>query len=471
MLGFLLNNDVISTEQPAGKVVLDYIRRDERKTGTKEGCKEGECGACTVLLGCLSGKKVVYRNVASCLVPLGDVAGRHVVTIEGVNKPDGSLNPVQQAFVDEGATQCGFCTPGFIMSLTAFFLNSPDLSFEDALDAVDGNVCRCTGHVAIRKAIANLCAEYRKRLDPARDRLEQLVEWEIVQPWMKDVPARLGAFAADKPARERDAIVVAGGTDAFVQRPEALRHAKLAFLSQQTELSYIREEGGSIVIGGGTTVEDLRRSDLFASIFPDNVRNLNLVSSTIMRNRATVAGNIVNASPIADITIMLLVLGCTLDIESHEGTRRQVSLDRLYKGYKQLDLISGELITAIRFPKPVAAARYSFEKVSQREFLDIASANTALLVETDGKTISRALVSAGGVAPVPLLLEKTAAALTGKPLSPATVKAAAVVMAGEIAPIDDVRGTAAYKRTLLRQLMYAHWIKLFPAEFSLEALA
>ncbi|HPH03328.1 MAG TPA: 2Fe-2S iron-sulfur cluster-binding protein, partial [Spirochaetota bacterium] len=121
MLEFLLNHQIVSTDQPPGKVVLDYVRRDERKTGTKEGCKEGECGACTVLLGCLEDGKVVYRNVASCLVPLGDAAGRHIVTIEGVNKPDGSLNPVQQAFVDEGATQCGFCTPGFIMSLTAFF--------------------------------------------------------------------------------------------------------------------------------------------------------------------------------------------------------------------------------------------------------------------------------------------------------------------------------------------------------------
>lgn len=469
MLGFLLNNDVVSTQQAAGKVVLDYIRRDERKTGTKEGCKEGECGACTVLLGCLVGEKVVYRNVASCLVPLGDVAGRHLVTIEGVNKPDGGLNPIQQAFVDEGASQCGFCTPGFIMSLTAFFFNSPDLSFQDALDAVDGNVCRCTGHVTIRKAIDNLCNEYGKRLDPARDRLEQLIEWEIVQPWMKEVPTRLVTLAPDKGERASDAIIVSGGTDAFVQRPEALRSAKLEFLSQRSGLSYIREEGEMISIGGATTVEELRRSKLFSSIFPDNVRNLNLVSSTIMRNRATVAGNIVNASPIADITIMLLVLGCRLEIESATGEKRQLALERLYKGYKQLDLAQGELITAIRFPKPTAKSHYSFEKVAQREFLDIASANTALLVEVEEKTIRRASLSAGGVAPIPFLLEKTAAALTGKPLTPATIKAAALVMAEEISPIDDVRGTAAYKRTLLRQLLYAHWIKLFPAEFSLEA--
>jgi len=471
MLRFLLNNQIVSTDQPPGKVVLDYVRRDERKTGTKEGCKEGECGACTVLLGCLEDGKVVYRNVASCLVPLGDAAGRHIVTIEGVNKPDGSLNPIQQAFVDEGATQCGFCTPGFIMSLTAFFLNSPELSLGDALDAVDGNVCRCTGHVSIRKAITNLCTEYRKRLDPGRDRLEQLIEWGVVQPWMRDVPGQLTSLAVERPARERESVLVAGGTDAFVQKPEALRHARLSFLSQRTELSYIREENGSVVMGGGTTVEDLRRSPVFQSIFPDTVRNMNLVSSTIMRNRATIAGNIVNASPIADIAIMLLVLGCTLDIEAHDGKTREVRLDTLYKGYKQLDLLPGELITAIRFPKPGATSRYSFEKVSQREFLDIASANTALLVETDGKTITRAVISAGGVGPVPMLLPKTGAALTGKALTPATIKAAVAILDGEIAPIDDVRGTAGYKRTLLRQLFFAHWIKLFPGQFSLEVLA
>ncbi|HPN82199.1 MAG TPA: FAD binding domain-containing protein [Spirochaetota bacterium] len=471
MLEFLLNHQIVSTDQPPGKVVLDYVRRDERKTGTKEGCKEGECGACTVLLGCLEDGKVVYRNVASCLVPLGDAAGRHIVTIEGVNKPDGSLNPVQQAFVDEGATQCGFCTPGFIMSLTAFFLNSPDLALADALDAVDGNVCRCTGHVAIRKAIENLCTEYRKRLDPGRDRLEQLIEWGIVQPWMRDVPARLGSCAVAQPAREQGSVFVAGGTDAFVQKPEALRNAKLSFLSQRPELSYIREEGDVVVMGGGTTVEDVRRSAVFQAIFPDTVRNMTLVSSTIMRNRATIAGNIVNASPIADMAIMLLVLGCSLDIEAHDGKKREVRLDALYKGYKQLDLLPGELITAIRFPRPGASSRYSFEKVSQREFLDIASANTALLVGTDGKTINRAVVSAGGVGPVPMLLTKTGDALAGKPLAPATIRAAAAVLDGEIAPIDDVRGTAGYKRTLLRQLFFAHWIKLFPEQFSLEALA
>jgi xanthine dehydrogenase small subunit len=377
---------------------------------------------------------------------------------------------VQQAFVDEGATQCGFCTPGFIMSLTAFFLNSPDLSLEDALDYVDGNVCRCTGHVAIRKAIINLTAEYRKRLDPARDRLDQLIEWGIVQPWMKEVPKRLQAIPAIVPPPDKDAVFVSGGTDAFVQRPEVLRHAKLAFLSQRQELVFIREEGGEVALGGETTVDDLRSSFVFSSIFPDNRRNMNLVSSTIMRNRATIAGNLVNASPIADITIMFLVLGCTLDLEAYNGDRRQVPLNQFYKGYKKLDLLPGELLMAIRFPRPSASARYSFEKVSQREFLDIASANTAILVETSAGKITRALISAGGVAPIPMLLVRTAAALEGKPLVPATIKAAAAVMAEEIAPIDDVRGTASYKKTLLRQLFFAHWIKLFPAEFTLEAL-
>jgi xanthine dehydrogenase small subunit len=394
------------------------------------------------------------------------------VTIEGLNKPDGTLNPIQQAFVDAGATQCGFCTPGFIVSLTAFFLNSPQLSLEDAIDSVDGNLCRCTGHVAIREAIARLCEEYGAKVDAKKDRVEQLVAWGIVQPWMAGVQARLAEQAAPGCATgpSAETIFVAGGTDAFVQRPDALRCAKLNFLSQRPELSFIKEEGDSVAIGGGTTVEKMRRSEFLGRILPDNKHAMTLISSTIMRNRATVAGNLVNASPIADLTLMFLALGTTLDLEAADGKRRSVNLSDFYLGYKKLDLAAGELVHTLRFKKPGASAKFSFEKVAQREYLDIASVNTALLIGVEGKTISSAALSAGGIAPVPKLLIQTAAALVGKPLGPATVKAAAEVLNGEIAPIDDVRGSAHYKRLLLRQLVFAHFIKLFPNEFTLENL-
>ena len=494
---FFLNDRIVTTDEPAGKVLLDFVRRDARHTGAKEGCKEGECGACTVLLGQLEEGGLVYRNAASCLVPLGDAAGRHAVTIEGLNKPDGTLNPIQQAFVDAGATQCGFCTPGFILSLTAFFLNSPKLLFEDALDAVDGNLCRCTGHVAIREAITRLCDEFGARLDPKKDRVGQLISWGILQPWMADMQMRLAELEKKHPAGAQSgaeagaavfvggsgkdvistshsgkdaAVFVGGGTDAFVQRPEALRHARLSFLSRRPELSFITEEGDSVAIGGGTTVEKMRQSELLARVLPGNKHTMTLISSTIMRNRATAAGNLVNASPIADLAILFLALGAALDLEASDGAKRGVALADFYKGYKKLDLGEGELVRTIRFKKPGGSAKFSFEKVSQREYLDIASVNTALLLTVEGKTITGAALSAGGIAPVPKLLTETARALTGKPLEAATVRAAVTVMDGEIAPIDDVRGSAGYKRRLLSQLVFAHFMKLFPNEFTLENL-
>jgi len=471
MIRFIVNDTPVETDEPAGKVLLDYLRRDARLTGTKEGCKEGECGACTVLLGCVEEGEVAYRNVASCLVPLGDADGRHVVTIEGVNRPDGKPNPIQEAFIEAGATQCGFCTPGFIMSLTAFFLNSPGLSLEDALDSVDGNLCRCTGHVAIRDAITRLCDAYKSTAK--KDRVRQLIGWGILQPWMEGIQEKLAAISAGDtagPQPARESVFVAGGTDAFVQRPDALRRASLQFLSRRPELSFIREEGGEIVLGGGTTTEKLRRSELMARALPGSKHIMTLISSTIMRNRATVAGNLVNASPIADLAIIFLALGAALELTAADGAKRSVALKDFYKGYKKMDLAPGELIHALRFAKP-GGALFSFEKVSQREYLDIASVNSALLIAVDGKKIARASLSAGGIAPIPSLLGKTAAALAGKPLTAATVQSAAKIMESEIAPIDDVRGSAAYKRMLLRRLLYAHFIKLFPGEFSLEALA
>jgi xanthine dehydrogenase small subunit len=305
--------------------------------------------------------------------------------------------------------------------------------------------------------------------------MAQLISWGIVQPWMQDMQKQLAALASQAEAAAQstpagDPVFVAGGTDAFVQRPEALRQIPVQFLSRRPELSFIKEQGGEILIGGGTTTETLRRSDILARVLPDNKRTMTLISSTIMRNRATLAGNLVNASPIADLAIMFLALEASLELEAAGGARRTVALADFYKGYKKLDLVPGELVHTLRFAKPDKAARFSFEKVAQREFLDIASVNTALLISVDTKTITRAVLSAGGVAPIPCLLTKTAAALIGKPLTPVTVQAAAKIMEGEIAPIDDVRGSAAYKRVLLRQLLYAHFIKLFPKEFSLEAL-
>jgi xanthine dehydrogenase small subunit len=456
-------------------VTLDFIRGQQKLPGTKEGCREGECGACTVLLGELKDNEVQYKAVASCLLPLGELAGKHIVTIEGINIPGAAdaLTPVQQAITDEGASQCGFCTPGIIMSLTGFFLTSTTLDYQDAFDALDGNICRCTGYLSIRRAVQKLCNIYSPLLDSNKNRIPQLVDWSILPGYFLQIPERLAALKIqESPGAEARSlsepnagIIVAGATDLYVQKPGALLDENLQFISQRADLSYIRERNNMIYIGAGTTMEEMKNASLINELFP-NMRNyLNLVSSTIMRSRATLAGNIVNASPIGDLTIMLLALNTVIGL-SKNNALREVPLKRFFKGYKQLELEPGEMVRFLRFPIPAPGKglrfHFHFEKVSQRKHLDIASCNTAISLETNGSAVYNVRLSAGGVAPIPLFLEKTSAFLEGKEIISDTLREAVNIMNSEISPIDDVRGSAQYKTLLLRNLLFAHFITLFP---------
>ncbi|MDQ1353775.1 MAG: xanthine dehydrogenase small subunit, partial [Acidobacteriota bacterium] len=193
---FLINDREVETNAPAGTVTLDFIRGQQKLPGTKEGCREGECGACTVLLGELKDNEVHYKAVASCLLPLGELAGKHIVTVEGINTPGpaGALTPIQQAITDEGASQCGFCTPGIIMSLTGFFLSSAALDYHDAIDALDGNICRCTGYLPNRRAAQKLCETFSPLLDANKNRILQLVEWSILPGYFLHIHEQLTAL-------------------------------------------------------------------------------------------------------------------------------------------------------------------------------------------------------------------------------------------------------------------------------------
>jgi xanthine dehydrogenase small subunit len=472
LIRFILNHRQMETLQPAGTVVLDFIRQ-QHLTGTKEGCKEGECGACTVLLGQWQDNEIHYKAVASCLLPLGELDGKHLVTIEGLNTGLDTLNPVQQALIGEGASQCGFCTPGIVMSLTGFFLTGKTLDYQEAIDALDGNICRCTGYVPIQRAAKKLCQNYASQLHMNKTRIQQLVQWSILPDYFLQIPEQLKLINSRKvehttsstfsPQKGNKSIIVAGGTDLYIQKPEELIEKKLTLVSQLSDLSGIRKKGKWLFIGAGTTVEEIKHSPLINDLFPHMKDYLNLVSSTIMRNRATLAGNIVNASPIGDLTIMLLALKADLCLVK-DKKRRELQLKHFFKGYKKLDLKKGEIIETIEIPIPSPGldSRFHFEKVSRRKYLDIASCNTAIFLEVDQNRINDVHLSAGGVAPIPLYLEETCAWLKGKEITAANIEKAVKIVQQEIAPISDVRGSARYKILLLRNLIFAHFITLFP---------
>ncbi len=496
MLSFFLNDQPIHTTEPAGSALLDFVRYHEHLTGTKIGCREGDCGACTVLVGELAkdGQRITYQSMTSCLTPLGNCQGKHVVTVEGINQAGGQLTPVQRAIVDHHGAQCGFCTVGFVMSLTGHSLGEKPVTEQNTRAAIDGNICRCTGYKSLERAAAQLGAELAAR--PGTDRVQWLSEQHYVPAYFKQMPARLAALraaapqAAATPASNGPAPspgttstspsghaqsqnghspapqlpispLLGGGTDLLVQRLDELRQQPVRLLFDHGPRG-VRQAGARVVLGAATTASQLVESEIMRGLLPRLPDYLKLVSSTPIRNMGTVAGNFINASPIGDLTILFLALGADVTLRNAAGTGRELPLAELYVGYKQLAKAADEQLIEISFPGPQAGDFFNFEKVSKRTHLDIASVNTAAWLRLDNGVISAARLSAGGVGPVPLLLARTGEYLVGRELSADTVAGANEVMQEEISPIDDVRGTAAYKRLLLRQLLFAHFLRFAP---------
>ncbi|MFT3679307.1 MAG: FAD binding domain-containing protein [Ferruginibacter sp.] len=468
LIQFLLNDKEINSSLPAGTLLLDFIRYHKNLTGTKIGCREGDCGACTVLVGEIKQGKLVYRSATSCLMAIGNAQGKHIVTIEGVNIE--GLNFIQQSFAEEGATQCGFCTPGFIVSLAGFCLSEKEPSFQTACDAVNGNICRCTGYKSIEKAAAKVAGKLQER--NAGDVIGFAVEQKILPAYFKDIQERLtkltlktnGALKPNGTAVK----YLGGGTDLYVQQHDSMVHADIDFMFDKTSLNGITQTGNKCYLGASVTVTDILESTVFNKHFPDLAKHVKLVSSTQIRNMATIAGNFVNASPIGDFTIFFLALDAQLILSDGSNTR-ELPLRKFYKGYKTLDKKPEEHIEKIYFELPAAGTKFSFEKVCKRTHLDIASVNSAIALDTAGNLITKAGASAGGVGPVPTFLAKASAFLEGKAITAELIEEFIEIVQTEISPISDARGTDTYKRFLLSQLIRAHFITLFP-ELKLETI-
>jgi xanthine dehydrogenase small subunit len=389
-------------------------------------------------------------------MPLANAGGKHVVTVEGINKADGELNGVQQAMVDESGTQCGFCTVGFVMSLTGFCIDETPKTCESAVSSIDGNICRCTGYKSIERAAEHLAKVLNEKNEQSL--LDFAVEKDFVPGYFSGIKNRLSELNRNNPESRipnPKSFYVGGGTDLYVQRHDEMVYAPAENLFDNSALRGIVENGDAVEIGASATVTDLLVSPVMQSIFPNLYKHLKLVSSTPIRNMATLAGNFVNASPIGDMTAWFLGLDATIVFDSE----REIALRELYLGYKTLAKAEDEFITKIRFRK--GFSHFNFEKVSKRTFLDIASVNTAISLKTENDKIIEAHASAGGVAPIPLYLKKTSEFLRGREISEATVTQANEILQTEISPISDVRGAAEYKRLLLRQLFTAHFVELF----------
>ncbi|MGI9055357.1 MAG: 2Fe-2S iron-sulfur cluster-binding protein, partial [Pyrinomonadaceae bacterium] len=288
MICFILNNQPIETDLPKGSTVLDFVRYHKNLKGTKIGCREGDCGACTILVGELIDEKVKYRTQTSCLMPLVNANGKHIVTIEGINKTNNELTPVQQALVDESGTQCGFCTVGFVMSLTNFCIDDTPKTSEMAISAIDGNICRCTGYKSIERAALSLL-EKEKRRKGEKEILDFAIKKEIVPEYFKNIKERLLELKIknQKPkTKYQEPNFLAGGTDLYVQKPDTMVYTDSENLFDNGELRFISETEEFVEVGASVVVTDLLESEIFRRIFPNLYKHLKLVSSTPIRNMA-----------------------------------------------------------------------------------------------------------------------------------------------------------------------------------------
>ena len=458
---FLLNDQEIESTASPGLLVLDYLRQHRQLTGTKEGCKEGDCGACVVLIGTLEGKKLSYQPITSCLMPLGELQGKHLVTIEGLNLD--VLNPVQASIVNNGATQCGFCTPGIVVSLTGLIMTDKTVIDKQSVNkALSGHLCRCTGYRSLKQATSDLQATL------TGTGIKSLVEQGALPQWFSTIKRRLrklhkslpsaGGMATDN---GKPQMILAGGTDLYVQQGESIPELSLDILDSHSDLRGIEEQDGFISVGALTSFEEFANHRLISNMIPNIEHYMQLNASWQIRNRATLGGNLINASPIADMTIPLLALKAELLLTSAKQ-ERLVPLIQFYKGYKTFDKRPNEILAKIRIPQFSGDTRFHFEKASRRKHLDIATVNSAVCIRISENIIEDIGLAVGGVAPIPLFLHDTCRFLIGKAIQPQLISEALSLLQQEIAPISDIRGSAEYKRLLARQFFIAQFATLFP---------
>lgn len=466
MTEFILNEQVVRIASNQGIPLIEIIRQEHSLKGTKLACGEGECGACTVLLGDIVNGNMEYQAVTSCITPLANAQGKHVVTIEGLQCDPPGI--VQQAMVENNGTQCGFCTPGFVVSLAGQLLQNAPVTFEGLKSGIDGNICRCTGYKSIERALAQIvrtCQSF-----PAEASFEDLIIRGVIPEYFMDVFEKLSVLKANtQKVASDEGVIVGGGTDLYVQQPHNMRKANVRRAVQLDTLSGISVSGTKCTIGAAETMSALQNSSVLNRAIPEMHSYLAPIGSTVIRNSATLGGNLMNASPIGDLTILFMGLDADVIIVENSGERK-IKLRDLYIGYKKLNIAHNGYLKQIEFELH-ADQRFNFERVCKRSYLDVASVNSACTFTCDAQqVICNVVLSAGGVAPTPLFLSQTCAFLQGKKAEAAVFLKAAEILQNEISPISDIRGSAEYKRLLLRQQFYLHVTKLSPVSITLHEL-
>jgi len=463
---FTVNGSVLRLKGTSPtQTLLSYLRQ-QGFVGTKEGCGDGDCGACTVVLvGKDADGKPQYQAVNSCLIPVGALGDRHIVTVEGI--ANGSLHPVQQAMVELGGSQCGYCTPGFIMSLFAGYY---DGHLDDG--AVEGNLCRCTGYLPIRRAAQQVAAGEHSA-DSFSEHLQQTAvhlasttyangEQQFYRPTrLQDVLQLLH----DHP----DATLVAGSTDLGLEMSWYRQHYPVMIaLEGVEELSHLHQTEEAVTIGAAVPLSHIE--DRLRGVFPSLDEMLFWFAARQVRNRATLGGNLGTASPIGDMPPVLLALDATIQVASLNG-ERTIPIAEFFKGYRVTDLRPGEVIVSVTIPKtlaPGAVRRLSQSyKIGKRGTDDISIVAASYTVDLDEQDrVVKARLAYGGVAATPIRAIAIEDWLVGQPWSLDTVLTAKARLKTTFTPLTDLRGSADY-----RQRLVANLFEKFFVEFSQPEIA
>ncbi|HEX4336861.1 MAG TPA: FAD binding domain-containing protein [Polyangiaceae bacterium] len=473
-LRFVLNGHEVETEATSTDVSLLTWLRARGLTGTKEGCAEGECGACAVaMLRTDVHGRTRFEAVNGCLVPLSAVHGRTVVTVEGVANPDGTLHPVQTAMVNAGGSQCGYCTPGFVVSLFCEYYRPGRTSVD--LESIGGNLCRCTGYRPILDVARALPSP--EATDPTLAVLESAVPPEArVEP-----SSRTSRFARPTELDEAfrlleahpEATLISGGTDLMVVANAASapteKETTWLSLTAIAELRRFEVTDEAVVIGAGLPLADLE--ELLPEKAPGAVplleQLLPLFSSRLIRNRATLGGNLGTASPIGDSPPVLLALDARVGLASKAG-RREVPLATFFLDYRKTLLERGELITHVVIPRPVPALQ-RFYKVSKRVLDDISTVAAAFALDlTRDHRVAHLRIAYGGVAATPLRALAVEDRAYGQPWTRATLEALLPLVERLGTPMTDMRGSAAYRRAMLSKLLEKFFHDTAPAAKAAE---
>ncbi|KRA50351.1 xanthine dehydrogenase small subunit [Devosia sp. Root635] len=460
---FILNDEEITlTDVRPDTTLLDWLRLERRLRGSKEGCAEGDCGACTVLVGRLMDDEIVYDSVTACIRFVGSLHGTHVVTVEHLRGKDGVLHPVQQAMVDHHGSQCGFCTPGFVMSLYGLWMRDPDPSQAAIEKALQGNLCRCTGYAPIIRAGKAISSYGRPEGDPLwaerialKGRIKAIHDGSRVEIGEGAeriiVPASLDDFAAVYEANPT-ATIVNGSTDVGLWVTKFMRAiGPVIFISHLQELRRIAENDVEVRFYAGVSYSEAL--PVITTVFPAMAELWSRIAGEQVRNMGTIGGNIANGSPIGDTPPPLIVLGAKLHLRKGSH-RRQIKLEDYFLAYGKQDRQPGEFVESVTIPHLSADEKFAVYKISKRKDEDISALCGAFRVfVNDVGVVGMARVAFGGMAATPKRARAVEDALVGKPWTLETIEAVMPLFATDYQPISDMRASADYRLLTAQNLL------------------